>query len=84
MNLTKMLKGESGHLDFDDLEAAYNWQLITEELYHVFHHILNCPECYDNFSVVIITDFIRKNSGIEIPVPKRLCDKIIYYIDSKH
>lgn len=84
MNLTDMLNGEPvPHLDLECIEAAYNWKLNTPELELVFHHIVNCPECYDNFFVVMVADLLEKNPCIAFNVPGRLSDKLAAYIDSK-
>ena len=83
MNLNDMINGEEGHLDFDVLEAAYRFQLCTDDLEKVYFKIANCPECYDNFSVVMIFDTLIKNSDMPLEVPKRLSDKLWNYIDIK-
>jgi hypothetical protein len=83
MNLNDMVNGEEGHFDFDVLEAAYRFELCTNELEKVYFKIANCRECYDNFYVVMIFDRLNKNPDMPIEVPKRLSHKLLDYIDIK-
>ncbi|MFH1210313.1 MAG: hypothetical protein V1645_00170 [archaeon] len=83
MNLDDMFKGEEGHWDFEVLEAAFKWKLETNELFYVYHHIANCQECYDNFSVVMIADAIDRHPYIRVEVPEGLYDRLATYIDAK-
>ena len=70
-------------MDFDVLEAAFRFQLCTDDLGKVYFKIANCSECYDNFSVVMIFDFLKSNSDMPLEVPKRLSGKLWDYIDTK-